>query len=120
MEYIKLNENQRNELISKGSFFIDEDESRITFLSRGEVVGNTDLPNFSTGDVRLRIAEMINVKDFDDYILISKGVVRGKASDIKGFSLTDDIDSDYGSSEGRKYQRYLRRKTCEHYGRSEF
>ncbi len=114
--YIPLSQDHKKELNDEiGTGF----NGYIKFLLRGKEVATTDLLEKSFERHRLRTAEMIGVKWFDDYWLLHEdGSVRAKSSDIKTLSVTD-VDSDYGTAQGLKYQVFLRRNEdgiCKHCG----
>jgi hypothetical protein len=116
MKYIPLTNEQKEELSKEtGSPF----SGFIMFLLKGEELATTDLLERSLNRQRFHTAEMLGIKEFDDYhLLTEKGDIRVKASDMKGLLLTD-IDSDYGTAEGIKYKTFLKRNEagrCSHCG----
>lgn len=110
-KYRPLTEEQKQELRSETGMPFN---GYIAFFFKGEEIGRTDLIEASFDRHRLRTAEMLRIKEFDDYHLIKPtGEVIAKASGMKMLLVTD-VDSDYGTAQGLKYQIFLKRHDGKH------
>jgi len=118
-KYISLTENQLNSIQHDPKNPMPAN-GYIQFWLNGEVVATTDLIEGSSSNQRFKTAEIVGVKEFDDcWFLTKDGDIRFKASSMLGIDASE-IDSDFGKSQGIKYQEFLKRndgdrcKNCGH------
>jgi len=91
----------------------------IRFLNKGEVVGEIALPDFTKMEERHILAELAQVKEYDDFWFMKDSEnIRLKASEtfMDKLVLEEDIKINRGAYEGIKYQFYKNKIRCEHCG----
>lgn len=78
----------------------------ISFFLKGELLGSTELPENSFQTQRDMLAEMLNIKEYDDFILYNRdGGFHARASEQHGLGHTlSGIDADYGTACGLAYK----------------
>lgn len=83
----------------------------IKFFNKGiQVEDEIELPLFSTAKVRHILADMLNIKEYDNFIIIREGGSTVNANSIvRNGLLVTDRDGEYkiGEEEGRLYKLYL-------------
>lgn len=94
-----------------GYEFKESIKERIVFLQDGQVVGENFLPNYTMNEQRFILADMLDIKEFDDFHLVKADGTIIKASEtiIDGM-LNSGLDSRESIAEAscREYQRYLK------------
>lgn len=103
-----------------GLSFIGES---VRFFKNGEVVGEIELPELTTGEARHVLAELAEVDEYDDFWFVKGDDVRLKASEsfidgmkMHGSDMWVDLKTNIGEYSNVMYQKYKTAKVCEHCG----
>jgi hypothetical protein len=95
---------------------VKTDNEKIMFYLKGKKVGEADLPAFTIMEARHILADLAEVKEYDDFYFVkSDGTIRIKASEVKYDDLSVssiDISTNMGKYEGIMYQFYRNKIVC--------
>lgn len=95
----------------------------IEFINNNESVGQIQLPSFTTMECRHILAELADVKEYDNFLFKNEaGEIRVDASKtfMTNLVMEEDIEINRGLYEGIKYQFYKNKINCDKCGSTRY